>query len=227
MIMSNRLEFSSLEQEIRRCSVATKGNQSPRCFRSGTKRFSRLFSWPPIAGILAIWKQTSALHLFTINAGQTERQLKLNQNMSHRTENQLALPCNDRIANAAHKLALRFADDTELPSRFRRQTDSSIKPRAIKENSEIEVRFRANINSWACLIETMISKIDQVQAWRFIHLLPQIEPGITTLTENKDFCDLITYLVLRRDTELCDSDELGGLALLSVAFQREIERRIN
>jgi hypothetical protein len=72
----------------------------------------------------------------------------------------------------------------------------------------------------------MISKIDQEQAWRFIHLLPQIEPEITTLTENKDFCDLNAYLVLRRDIELCDSDELGGLALLSVAFQREIEKRI-
>lgn len=147
--------------------------------------------------------------------------------MSYRTENQIKLPLNDRIAKAAHKLALRFTQDTELPLRFRRQTDSSIKPRAVKENSEIEVCFRANVDSWACLIETMITKIDQVQAWRFIQLLPQIEPGITTLTENKDFCDFISYLVLRRDKELCDSDELGGLALLSVAFQREIEKRIN
>lgn len=164
MIMSNRLEFSALVQKIRLCWRATQGNQSPRCFKSGIKGFSRLFSWPPIAGILAISKQTRALHAVTIYDDQTELHFLLNQYMNHRTESQPTLPFNDRIAKAAHKLALRFTQDTELPLRFRRQTDSSVKPRAVKENSENEVRFRANVYSWACLIETMISKIDQVQA---------------------------------------------------------------
>ena len=139
---------------------------------------------------------------------------------------QLTLPMYDRIASAAHKLALRFTEDADLPARFRRQTDSSIKPRKIKEDSDIEKRFRTNVGSWARLIETMISKIDQAQAWRFIHLLPQIDGANTKLTENRDFCDFIDYLILRRDTERCESDELGGLALLSVAFQREIEKRL-
>ena len=54
-----------------------------------------------------------------------------------------------------------------------------------------------------------------------------VEPrAITKLTQNKDFSDFIDYFILRRDTERCDSDELGGLALLSVAFQREIEKRL-
>lgn len=141
-------------------------------------------------------------------------------------EGQLTLPLNERVATAAHKLALRFTEDAELPARFRRQTDSSVKPRRFKEDSDIEIRFRANVDSWARLIETMISKIDQAQAWRFIHLRPQIDGAITKLTQNKDFCDFIDYLILRRDTELCESDELGGLALLSVAFQREIEKRL-
>lgn len=139
---------------------------------------------------------------------------------------QVTLPLNDRIAAAAHKLALRFTEDTDLPARFRRQTDTSVKPRKINENSDIETRFRRSVALWARLIETMISKIDHIQAWRFIHLLPQIDGAITKLTQNQDFCDFIDYLVLRRDTEQCDSDELGGLALLSVAFQREIEKRI-
>ncbi|MBA4031748.1 MAG: hypothetical protein C0478_12785 [Planctomyces sp.] len=141
-------------------------------------------------------------------------------------ESQQTLLLNDRIAKAAHKLALQFTEDADLPARFRRQTDSSIKPRKIKEDSEIEVRFRAKVDSWVRLIDTMISKIDQAQAWRFVHLLPQIDASHTKLTQNKDFCDFIDYLVLRRDVEQCDSDELGGLALLSVAFQREIEKRI-
>lgn len=138
----------------------------------------------------------------------------------------MSLPLNDRIAAAAHKLAVRFTEDADLPARFRRQTDSSVKPRKVKEDSDIEIRFRANVVSWARLIETMISKIDQAQAWRFTHLLPQIDSAITKLTQNKDFCDFIDYLILRRDTERCNSDELGGLALLSVAFQREIEKRL-
>lgn len=139
---------------------------------------------------------------------------------------QLTLPSNDRIAAAAHKLALRFTEDADLPARFRRKTDSSVKPRKIKEDSDIEKRFRSNVDSWARLIETMIAKIDHAQAWRFVHLLPEIGSPITTITQNKDFCDFIDYLILRRDTEKCEADELGGLALLSVAFQREIEKRI-
>jgi len=139
---------------------------------------------------------------------------------------QLTLPLSDRIAKAAHTLALRFTEDAELPARFRRQTNSSAKPRKVKEDSDIELRFRSNVESWARLIDTMILKIDQAQAWRFIHLLPQIDGAIAQLTQNKDFCDFVDYLILRRDIEQCDSDELGGLALLSVAFQREIEKRI-
>jgi len=139
---------------------------------------------------------------------------------------QLTLPMNDRIASAACKLALRFTENADLPARFRRQTDSSIKPRKIKEDSDIEKRFRTNVDLWSRLIEMMISKIDPAQAWRFIQLLPQIDGAITRLTDSKDFCDFIDYLILRRDVERCESDELGGLALLSVAFQREIEKRL-
>ncbi len=140
---------------------------------------------------------------------------------------QLTLPLGYRIASAAHKLAVRFTEDAELPVRFRRQTDASVKPRKIKEDSDIEKRFRSNVDSWARLIETMIAKIDHAQAWRFVRLLPEIDVPITRVTQNKDFCDFIDYLILRRDTEKCESGELGGLALLSVAFQREIEKRIH
>ena len=52
-------------------------------------------------------------------------------------ESQLTLPLNDRIAASAHKLAVRFTEDADLPARFRRQTDSSVKPRKVKEDSDI------------------------------------------------------------------------------------------
>jgi hypothetical protein len=89
--MSNRLEFSSLEQEIRRCSVATKGNQSPRCFRPGIENLADhsisallRFDFGDIAKnsitwILVMLKQTSNPPPFTINADQTDRYFTLNQ----------------------------------------------------------------------------------------------------------------------------------------------------
>lgn len=138
----------------------------------------------------------------------------------------LTVPMVDRIAQAAHSLALRFSDDADLPARFRRQANTSAKPREVKKDSDLEKCFRSNVDSWARLIETMIAKLDHTQAWRFVHVLPQIEVPITKIMQNKDFCDFIDYLSLRRDKENCDADELGGLALLSVALQKEVEKHI-
>jgi hypothetical protein len=70
----------------------------------------------------------------------------------------------------------------------------------------------------------MLSKIDENQAWRFISLSPNINGAIAKVTDNQDFCDFIDYLVLRRDIEQCGDDELGGIAILSVSFQREVEK---
>jgi hypothetical protein len=133
---------------------------------------------------------------------------------------------NDRIAVAAYQLAIRFTEDGDLPRRFRRLTNASGKARKTNEDSEIEKRFRSKVESWTRIIETMLAKIDHAQAWRFIRLLPHIDGTLKRISQNKDFCDFIDYLILRRDIEQCDSDELGGLALLSVAFQREIEKQI-
>ena len=72
--------------------------------------------------------------------------------------------------------------------------------------------------------EVMLTKIDNVQAWRFINLSPEIGPTVRRVTDCRDFLDFTDYLILRRDKENCGADELGNLALLSVAFQREIER---
>ena len=130
-----------------------------------------------------------------------------------------------RVVVAAHRLAVAFTEEANLPVRFRK-SPSSAQPRKIKEDSEVEKRYRANVMSWTQLIETMLAKISNRLAWSFIDLSPEIHPTVRKLTDCEDFCDFVDYLILRRDKEKCSADELGGLALLSTAYQREIEKRI-
>jgi hypothetical protein len=96
----------------------------------------------------------------------------------------------------------------------------------MKEGSEVEKRFSANVKSWRQLIETMLGKISKKQAWRFIDVSPEVGPTIRKVTDCTDLRDFVDYLILRREKEQCDAGELGGLALLSTTFQREIEKRI-
>lgn len=131
-----------------------------------------------------------------------------------------------RIASAALNLAILFSDDDSLPLRFRRHRSSSSRIRQAKKDSELEKRFKAHVKSWHCAINTMLAKLDRRQAWRFIQLTPLVDSETRSVTDNKDFCDFIAYLILRRDKEECCPDELGALALLPVAFQREVEKHI-
>jgi hypothetical protein len=132
----------------------------------------------------------------------------------------------DRINLASHRLAVEFTEDDQLPVRYRKRSDSTKKVRKPDEDSDIEKRFRANVHAWKTLIDTMLAKLDKDQAWRFINLCPQFDGPIKSVADNADFCAFIDYLILRRDKEKCDSDELGGLAQLSVAFQRAVEKPI-
>ena len=135
-----------------------------------------------------------------------------------------------RIEIAAHRLAINFTEDLDLPTRYRKRppekTDKTATPRKPRKDSDIDKLFRANVASWRHMIDTMLGKLDHLRAWRFIDLVPAVEPNLSRLTDNKDFCAFVDYLILRRDKEKCGSDELGCLAALSVAFQREIEKRI-
>ena len=132
---------------------------------------------------------------------------------------------NPRIRIAAQRLAIRFTDDTDLPVRHRKAS-SSTGPRRFKEDSELELRFKDNVRKWTQMIETVLSKVSTQQAWRFIDLSPELGPSVRQITDCEDFCDFTDYLIVRRDKDKCSADELGELALLSVAFQREIERRV-
>ena len=138
----------------------------------------------------------------------------------------ISSPAEEKVTMSAHRLAVRFTEDTQLPARFRRVSEPSRKIAKVKKDSEVERRFKANVESWRQLIETMLAKIDEGQAWRFINLCPQVAGTINRVTDSKDFSNFVDYMILRRDEERCGPDELGALALLSVAFQREVEKRI-
>lgn len=132
----------------------------------------------------------------------------------------------ERINLASHRLAVVFAEEDKLPSRYRRSAIRGQKKQRGRTDSGIDKRFRANVQAWKVLIEVMLAKIDDEQAWRFINLSPKMDGTIRIVTENSDFVDFMDYLILRRDIEQCDADELGGLAQLSTAFQRQIEKTL-
>jgi hypothetical protein len=130
----------------------------------------------------------------------------------------------DRILLAAFRLTVYFTDEDELPARYRKRKPARAKK--IKEDAVLEKRFRANVKSWTELIETMLSRIDSRQAWRFIDVAPEIPPTARKVTDCKDFCDFVDYLSVRRDKEGACADEIGGLAWLLMPFQRKIEERL-
>jgi hypothetical protein len=132
----------------------------------------------------------------------------------------------DRLTIAAHRLAVYFSDDQDLPARYRKATDLAAKPRKVKEDALIEQRFKANVKSWTDLMETMLTRIDNEQAWRFLDLSPAIPSSVRKLTDCDDFRAFLDYLILRRDKEECCPDELGGICRLLGSFQRKIEERL-
>lgn len=131
-----------------------------------------------------------------------------------------------QIETAAHRLAIAFADDTDIPARFRKGANSKTKNKKTKSDSLIENRFKVDVNHWKNLILTMLKKLDDDIAWRFINISPHVDTKVDSAAYNDDFCHFIDYLVLRRDKEKCDSEELGRLAMLSGAFQKEIEKQL-
>ena len=116
----------------------------------------------------------------------------------------------DRVKVAAHRLAVFFTEEENLPARYRRSF-SPAKARKINEDAVLEKSFKANLKSWTELIDTMLSKINNRQAWRFIDLSPEISPTVRRLTDCEDFrviWIILSYVGTRRTvarTNLVDS----------------------
>lgn len=131
------------------------------------------------------------------------------------------------IKTVAIKLAILFSDESNIPSRYKIKNKDSEKKQKYNHDSSIEIKFQKEIKEWEENIYTMLSKIDNDIAWRFLNIKPKSEDNIRRVADCKDFSLINDYLVLRRDIENCSSNEIGRLAMLSVAFQREIENVIN
>jgi hypothetical protein len=140
------------------------------------------------------------------------------------TQQELLRPAGGgRVAAAAEKFSVWSTEERDLPVRFRKRR--SRRQSTVNEESEVEKRFAANVESWRRTITTMIDKLGAEQAWKYIDLQPGDSAG-SRLTDDADFQALIDYLILRRDVEGCEPDELGGISYISVWFQAEVEKRL-
>jgi hypothetical protein len=54
---------------------------------------------------------------------------------------------------------------------------------------------------------------------------PNIEDNLETVTKSKDFSDFLDYLVLRRDLENCDSDELEICVCYILSFKEKLNEK--
>ena len=126
---------------------------------------------------------------------------------------------NQEILNKATQLALKFADENEVPSHYKKKSKKKVDP-----ESKIEIKFQEQIHKWQEVIQSIMNHInDTNQAMRFINSRPTIEGNLTTITENKDFLDFLDFLIQRRDVDNCGSSELGGLCILHGIMQKQIE----
>lgn len=130
-----------------------------------------------------------------------------------------------RVELAAFRMACAFTDDGNLPKRLRKSTQTTSTTATVNSESKAEVNLATNVRSWQLSFETLLSKRDPLFAWRVIELNPQVLETDDRITVNADFCDLIDYLDERRKDD-ASADELGVLGMLSLAFQRELEKRI-
>jgi hypothetical protein len=130
------------------------------------------------------------------------------------------------IEIVAKQLTLKFSEESDIPTRFKKDKEKKDEKKT-NLNTLIEKRFNKNIKDWKHVIETMLSKVENQETWRFITLKPLVENEISNAAYCKDFSDFTDYLALRRDKENCDSKELGLLAMLLTEFQREIDKQIS
>lgn len=120
----------------------------------------------------------------------------------------------------ALNLAIMFTDEASIPARFKKDKSEKI------QNSQLERDFQENVKQWQNVIEQMMGEIKDALITRIVKMKPIIEPDLTSITENEDFMEFTYYFINRRDYKHCGPDELGRLAILHTAFQKEIEKKI-
>ncbi|HET6243857.1 MAG: hypothetical protein H0V01_02580 [Bacteroidetes bacterium] len=132
----------------------------------------------------------------------------------------------NNLVITANQLALKFSDELEIPSRLKKKENEKKERQKSNLNSLTEQRFQKNVTSWLKVIETLLSKVESKNAWRYITITPEIESNIKSAAYCKDFIEFTDYFVLRRDIENCDDEEVGLISMLHSEFQKEIEKKI-
>lgn len=132
----------------------------------------------------------------------------------------------DQVKTTAIQLAIKFSESSDLPLRYR-PTKIKGKIKKIKHDALIEMRFQIKVSAWEFTIKNILTKVEIRQAWRFINITPKKLPNIKSVVNHSDFVSFMDYLILRRDIDNCDADELGCLASLHTEFQNEIEKTLD
>lgn len=132
------------------------------------------------------------------------------------------------IRKAAHELTIKFADELDIPARFKNNDEETKKIRKAKPDAKIEIRFKEHVNSWIKVIKDILEGTEShEQAWDYIRINPKIEVEIKSVTQCQDFLNFTDLLIEKREKENYNDEELGKLCMLHHAFQEEIERKIN
>ena len=128
-----------------------------------------------------------------------------------------------KIAHTAHKLALMFEIELDIPLRFRKSKSKKL------PDPDVERRWQKHLLDWQNTIISILDNVrDHDQAWRFILTNPRVdESSSNSVTECQDFLDFTDLFIKIRDIDKCDDIELGTLSILYTAFQRRIEKLIN
>ncbi len=130
-----------------------------------------------------------------------------------------------RITKTAEQLTIRFADEIDIPNRFKKGATRTTK---INADSLIEIRFKKHVDSWSKLINSILKATkDEEQAWRFIRIQPQVNERTSRLIDCKDYMDFLGYLIEKRDIQNCEDEELGKLCMLQTAFQKQIQKKMH
>ena len=128
------------------------------------------------------------------------------------------------LVNYAHDLTILFADESDIPSRFK----SINNKQKTKKDSIIEKRYQKHLSSWLSLFDVLHDSCKNEELfYRIISVNPLIQPGTSSFTKCQDYVDLTLILIQRRDINQCGPDELGRLSFLHTIFQNKIESTIN
>jgi NAD-dependent DNA ligase len=123
----------------------------------------------------------------------------------------------------AEKLAIMFLDETSIPLRFKAKAKKS---KRYKEDSKIEIEFQETVQSWLQLIKQMMDReFPDHLIHQLIYLqIPEVGE-IQSVTEHEDWLEYHEYFTYVRD-EIGDDLEIGRLSMLTHAWQKLLERKI-